>query len=53
MTLARLAARNALSMMTNSPAATPAAQTGQRQISRMAMNKSTLVISIVADTAMP
>jgi hypothetical protein len=39
--------------MTKSPAAAAAAHIGQFQISRMAMNKSTLVISIVAETAMP
>ena len=39
--------------MRNSPATAPAPATGQPQTSRMAMNRSTLVISIVAETAMP
>ena len=40
-------------MTKNSPATAPAAATGQFQISRMAMKRRTLVISMVAETAMP
>ncbi len=48
-----LAAKKLKSMIMNRAATAPAAQTGQFQISRMAMKRSTLVISIVAETAMP
>jgi hypothetical protein len=37
----------------NAAATSPAAKAGQFQISRMATNSRMLVISIVAETAMP
>jgi len=48
-----LAAKKPPSTMMNSAATAPAPARLQPQISRMAMNSSTLVISMVSDTATP
>ena len=48
-----LDATNAKSITAKHPATSPASGRLQRQISRMAMNSSTVVSAIVSDTAMP
>ena len=52
-TLSRLAPKNAVSTIRKNPATMPASTTDQPQISRMARKSSTVVSSMVVETAMP